>query len=876
MVYPEDAPDGAAASARSEAGGPPASDEAQPRRSGRAGWASEAIHLALALVVAGVFLLASVGRSGVWDPHELDRSDLARRIAVNVFGSDGLRFEGAANGLPTLSDLGSGELAYTSMALGFELFGLHDWAGRLPLALWGIVGALVLYLLLDRLVSARAGLYAVIALVTMPLFFMQARTMLGDVVTMTACLCCFAGWTLALLGTARTGSRPAWGRSALWWLLGLSGAVAGYLSRGLLIGVAAPALAVGLSWLCLTLSPSWRPDGRARWRFHAVGALVLALGLAALYLGVATLLDHAGTKGQVLRHLGVELLAKPPRESTFDLTVRDLGHALLPWSAFIPFALGRLLTLPPGLDRSGRQRELGLRVALLVGAACLYGAHALLAPYAGGLPFSGPGLLAAIAALAIVDFERGSPPSALVGGGTLVLGAVLLGDVVRLPVKVLAVFGVGEQSFPSSFGAKGARLLLIAYAAFGLVVLLSWMERSFEQGPGGLRGWLRQRLGAYRNTWRALSTAYHGNLAFGALVLEAALVGLGAMLLIGKHLGWSSVAKLPHNYAVIGLNAWWVLPLAPLAAVIALDAARGLYAAALGPSRSRAAGLMVAALVSGGILCFGYYPALAAQLSPKEVFESYADQHRPGEPLGIVGLKARTARFYARGEAVKSLANVRAAHRWLMTAHEQAEEPPRRWLVLRTKDLPELNSLFRKSTGRNLPVLDDRSGTIVLASNRLGSEPNRNWLEPLVRAEPPDVQHPVSAQFEDKLEALGWELADLEGRPVEFAVPQRAYRLRLFYRVLKPIGRNYKAFIHIDGYRRRHNGDHEVLRGEYRMSLWRPGDVIIDEYEMKLEPNFMPGRYTLFYGFFQGKSRFEVTRGKHHDNRLNGGTIVVR
>ncbi len=49
--------------------------------SGRAGLARLA-----ALVLAALALLPLIGKSGIWDPYELDRADLARRIAIHVFG----------------------------------------------------------------------------------------------------------------------------------------------------------------------------------------------------------------------------------------------------------------------------------------------------------------------------------------------------------------------------------------------------------------------------------------------------------------------------------------------------------------------------------------------------------------------------------------------------------------------------------------------------------------------------------------------------------------------------------------------------------------------------------------------------------------------
>ena len=62
--------------------------------------------------------------------------------------------------------------------------------------------------------------------------------------------------------------------------------------------------------------------------------------------------------------------------------------------------------------------------------------------------------------------------------------------------------------------------------------------------------------------------------------------------------------------------------------------------------------------------------------------------------------------------------------------------------------------------------------------------------------------------------------------------------------MLKPITGNWKAFVHIDGHQRRYNGDHNVLDGKYAMNLWHPGDVIVDDFEFQLEPNFTPGAYT--------------------------------
>ena len=64
--------------------------------------------------------------------------------------------------------------------------------------------------------------------------------------------------------------------------------------------------------------------------------------------------------------------------------------------------------------------------------------------------------------------------------------------------------------------------------------------------------------------------------------------------------------------------------------------------------------------------------------------------------------------------------------------------------------------------------------------------------------------------------------------------------------------------------------------GAYGMLRWRPGDVVVDVYDLVLEPNFTPGDYTLYFGFFSGKDRLAVSRGKHHENRVVGGVLTVR
>jgi hypothetical protein len=424
-------------------------------------------------------------------------------------------------------------------------------------------------------------------------------------------------------------------------------------------------------------------------------------------------------------------------------------------------------------------------------------------------------------------------------------------------------------------------------------VLLAFADPPDRRG-GSLAAWLRRRIEHYEQSVRELNEVWKGNLVFGFLVVEAACIGLAAMIVVGRWIGWSSVTRMPQLFAYLGINAWWVLPLGVLATPLVLDLSRLLVASLARATRlSRATLALVAALFASGLLSFRYYPALADQLSPKDAFDAYRTEHAAGEPLGVWGLRPRVVRYYADDEDVHHLASASAALNWLEEGWleeaglEADSEPPlRRWLLIRSRDLAALNALSRTRGQGNVGVVHGDGRVLLLTTAHTGTAQGEtaqsgNPLSELVLSSPPAaLQHPVSATLDGRIETLGWEVRDARGSLVDFVVPGRRYDMRFFYRANQAVGRDYEAFIHIDGYQRRHNGDHAVLDGRYRTSLWRSGDVLVDHYVLTLEPNFLPGNYQVYYGLCapcrDDKGRMRVTAGKHHNNRIAGGTIEVR
>ena len=142
----------------------------------------------------------------------------------------------------------------------------------------------------------------------------------------------------------------------------------------------------------------------------------------------------------------------------------------------------------------------------------------------------------------------------------------------------------------------------------------------------------------------------------------------------------------------------------------------------------------------------------------------------------------------------------------------------------------------------------------------------------------PHPQRPLDVNMDDKLEVHRHRLCSTTaGTSSTRSRPGRTYHMKTYYACSRPSRPSGKAFIHIDGYHRRHNGDHKPMNGKYPMSLWLPGDLLVDDHEFKLEPNFTPGTYTVYFGLFVGDTRLKVKSGPNDgDNRVNGGPLRVQ
>src|ERR1019366_3409657 len=327
-------------------------------------------------------------------------------------------------------------LVYWTIAGSFRLFGVHDWAARIPIAVSAIGVCWLTAAFGTWAFGKRAGFYAGLVMATCVGLFLFTRILIPDVMlTFTIAL---AMWAL-LRALEEEEPRP------LLWAVVLAACLGTGLLLKSLIGVVFPA-AAGLIYLSLTR----QLFARRTWkRLHPfLGALII-LAIAAPWHILATLRNppyfaftlHSGPgqyhgflwfffiNEQLLRFLN---LRYPRDYNTVPRLWFWLLHLvwLFPWSVYLP-AVAKLRFQP--VDRAGRTRLLALvwtgfilvfftfsttqeyysmpcypALALLVGSAMAMGGAWI---RRGTRLLSGIAGCAAVAALVILFLVRNVPAS---------------------------------------------------------------------------------------------------------------------------------------------------------------------------------------------------------------------------------------------------------------------------------------------------------------------------------------------------------------------------------------------------------------------------------------------------------------------------------
>ena len=680
-----------------------------------------------------------------------------------------------------------------------------------------------------------------------------------------------------------------------------------------LVGIAAVALVMGWELRHPSLPAPYelaaaaRAPASAAWVGRLPMAAAAAIGLVALYMFMAQTLERrAGV-------YGVAILATVPAWFV---------HGRMMTGAIVPMACSAVVLAGLGVASLAPLATTRMRIASLL-VAITATTLSVIAPR-WGLPQRGLLVVAGVPALAVglagtIWRVRRSWSGVLLVAGVLIAAASAIVAFAPARDGSLAAVLLGAAAHPASPNATPTFEVPASAIAYGLVPWTPLVPFALARRPTSA-GHLAIMIAA------VLSIAAHAALASRAgsttLVGVAAIAGaVAAMLrsLEGERrpatalvvavlaIGWlvaHDVSAAPERVLVAFGASDTVVPAAHAAASsLAIRSSiwlcMALTAVALGVPRAwlpagRGLAIVAAGVVAGLALRAHAYPELLSRLSPGAAFDAWQTKHRSGEPLGLVGIDRRAVAF-APGTAVVPQADAPAAGRWLGASSNasSASDPSapsgasRRFLALPPAELPRVNAEYRAARAGNVPVLAGNGTTTLLAASDLASgERSENPLDAILLGAPPPGLRPLGAVLDDRLDAVGWQLVDAKGAPIE-AVPRgnRSAHVRIVVSVrpgatkaAAPLG-GYCTFLHIDHAPSRFSAEHREL--PYPMALWRPGDVVIDDFDVKLPTSFRAGSYRMYWGVgvlpCEDDRRMHVTAGDSdgHD-RIVTGNLEVR
>jgi hypothetical protein len=110
----------------------------------------------------------------------------------------------------------------------------------------------------------------------------------------------------------------------------------------------------------------------------------------------------------------------------------------------------------------------------------------------------------------------------------------------------------------------------------------------------------------------------------------------------------------------------------------------------------------------------------------------------------------------------------------------------------------------------------------------------------------PSMSYPVEIRLGDRVELLGYDLS------TDSVAPGEAFVLTLYWRALVEVRTDYTVFTHLvapDGSMTGQR-DNQPVGGTYPTSLWVPGEVVSDDYEIPVRVDALEGEHRLEVGMY--------------------------
>ncbi|AJE04087.1 glycosyltransferase family 39 protein [Geobacter pickeringii] len=218
-------------------------------------------------------------------------------------------------------------LLYWLNALSFKIFGLNEFAARLPTVLFAILGILLTYHVGRTLYGRRAGLFSALILGTATGYLVLGRF---NVIDMILSVCMGATLGFFLLAT-----RPGEKRAALYYHLFYLCAALTVLAKGL-IGIVLPG---GVIVLYILLTRRWRLLAEMR---LLTGIPLFLLAAAPWFVLVSLRNPEFARFFFIHEHFERFLTKVHGRYEPFWFFIPVLAGGMFPWSFFLPAAAKRL------------------------------------------------------------------------------------------------------------------------------------------------------------------------------------------------------------------------------------------------------------------------------------------------------------------------------------------------------------------------------------------------------------------------------------------------------------------------------------------------------------------------------------------------------
>jgi hypothetical protein len=137
--------------------------------------------------------------------------------------------------------------------------------------------------------------------------------------------------------------------------------------------------------------------------------------------------------------------------------------------------------------------------------------------------------------------------------------------------------------------------------------------------------------------------------------------------------------------------------------------------------------------------------------------------------------------------------------------------------------------------------------------------------------EAPSMSHRVGVRLGDRVELLGY---DLSADPV---VSGETFVLTLYWRALSEMHTDYTVFTHLlapDGSMTGQR-DRQPVDGTYPTSLWVPGEVIRDVYEIPVRADAPEGEHRLEVGLYVSATGTRLSVEGSPDDAVSLRTVTV-